>query len=84
MVYLQQDAFDEADVSVPLERQLESFRLLKSLIERDYRFADRDQARDFFTRVTGLYKNWNYSLVDSADYRRYRQEIGGLAAQYSG
>lgn len=84
MVYLQQDAFDEVDISVPLERQRESFRLLKSLVERDYRFADRDQARDFFTRVTGLYKNWNYSRVDSADYRRYRQEIDELAAQYSG
>ena len=84
MVYIQQDAFDEVDVSMPLERQLESFRLLKSLIERDYRFADPNQARDFFTRLTGLYKNWNYSRSDSADYRRYRQEIDELAAQFSG
>ncbi|MEE9131086.1 MAG: V-type ATP synthase subunit A [Phycisphaerales bacterium] len=84
MVFLQQDAFDEVDVSMSLERQLESFRLLKSLIERDYRFADPNQARDFFTRLTGLYKNWNYSRSDAADNRRYRQEIDELAAQYSG
>lgn len=83
MIFLQQDAFDEVDVSMPLERQLQSLRLLRSLIDQDYRFKDRDQARDFFTRLTGLYKNWNYSRPESSDFIRYRQEIEELAAQYS-
>ena len=84
MVYLQQDAFDDVDVSVPRERQLESFMLLKGLIQREYRFTDKDEAREFFTRVTGLYKNFNYSPQDSPEYGRYRQEIEDLAAKYSG
>ena len=83
MVYLQQDAFDEVDVSVPLERQVESFRLLKRLIDQDYRFKDREQARDFFTRLTGLYKNWNYSRPESGDFQRYLHEINNLANEYS-
>ncbi|MDX1410661.1 MAG: hypothetical protein R3351_00745, partial [Nitrospirales bacterium] len=83
MIFMQQDAFDEVDVSMPLERQLESLRLLRSLIDQDYRFKDRDQARDFFTRLTGLYKNWNYSRPESTDFTRYRKEIEELAAQYS-
>jgi V/A-type H+-transporting ATPase subunit A len=83
MIFMQQDAFDEVDVSMPLERQLESLRLLRSLIDQDYRFKDRDQARDFFTRLTGLYKNWNYSRPESSDFTRYRKEIEELAAQYS-
>ncbi len=83
MIFLQQDAFDDVDVSMPLERQLESLRLLRSLIDQDYRFKDRDQARDFFTRLTGLYKNWNYSRPESTDFTRYRKEIEDLAAQYS-
>ncbi len=45
---------------MPRERQLESLRLIKGLVDRQYGFKDRDEARDFFTRVIGLYKNWNY------------------------
>ncbi|PIE34928.1 V-type ATP synthase subunit A [candidate division KSB3 bacterium] len=83
MVYLQQDAFDDVDVSMEQDRQLESFGTLKSLINREYRFSDKEEVRDFFTRLTGLYKNLNYSAYTSHDYTNYVQEIQNLAAQYS-
>ncbi len=83
MVFLQQDAFDDVDASMSLERQQKSFHLLKDLIEKDYRFKDKDEARDFFTRITGAYKNLNYSPENSQNYERYQQEIEGLAAEYS-
>ncbi|QSA97821.1 V-type ATP synthase subunit A [Methylococcus sp. EFPC2] len=82
MVYLQQDAFDEVDACMPRERQQESFQLLKNLIDADYRFQNKDEARTFFTQITGLYKNWNYSHPESAEFVRYRQEIGSLAEKY--
>jgi len=84
MVYLQQDAFDDVDVSMPLDRQQESFELLKQIIDMDYTFHDKDNARDFFTRLTGLYKNFNYSHPDSTDYQRYRKEIVELSAAHTG
>jgi ATP synthase alpha/beta family, nucleotide-binding domain len=56
MVYLQQDAYDKVDVSVPLDRQKESFALLRRLIQRDYPFADKEEAHRFFTQLTGLLK----------------------------
>jgi len=83
MVFLQQDAFDEVDASMPLERQLDSFKLIKDLIYRNYQFKDKDEARNMFTQVTGLYKNLNYSPSDSQDYQRYRKEIEDLAAKYT-
>ena len=83
MVFLQQDAFDDVDVSMSLERQQKSFQLLKRLIEAEYRFKDKDEARDYFTRITGAYKNLNYSPEESSDYERYRQEIEELAANYA-
>ena len=83
MVFLQQDAFDEVDASMPLERQQESFQILKGLIQREYRFGDKDEAREFFTRLTGLYKNFNYAVPESPEYQRYNQEIEELAAKYS-
>jgi V/A-type H+-transporting ATPase subunit A len=82
-VYLQQDAFDPVDVSVPLERQVESFRFLLGLMDRPYAFREREQARDFFTRLASLYKNWNYSARDSVAYQRYREEMEALAAQFA-
>jgi V/A-type H+-transporting ATPase subunit A len=81
MAYLQQDAFDDTDACMPRERQLESLRLIKRLIDRDYAFPDRDQAREFFTRVIGLYKNWNYSPPESPEYAKYKHEIEEAAQQ---
>ncbi|MFG0286937.1 MAG: V-type ATP synthase subunit A [Rhodopirellula sp. JB044] len=75
MAYLQQDAFDDVDACMPRERQLESMRLIKRLVDREYPFANRDDARDFFTKVIGLYKNWNYSAPGTAEYDRYKAEL---------
>ncbi|NIN11712.1 MAG: V-type ATP synthase subunit A [Gemmatimonadales bacterium] len=78
MVFLQQDAYDPVDVSMPLERQELSFRLVKEIVEADYDIDDRDEARDFFTRLISLYKNFNYSPEDTAEYDRYLREIREL------
>jgi V/A-type H+-transporting ATPase subunit A len=83
MVYLQQDAFDPVDVAMPLERQKESFRLVRQLIDRGYNFPSKEQVRDFFTRLTGLYKNLNYSARDSADHADYLRKIEELARAFT-
>jgi V/A-type H+-transporting ATPase subunit A len=78
MVFLQQDAFDPVDASMPLERQKRSFELVKEIVEADYAIDDRDEARDFFTRLIGLYRNLNYSPDDSAEQARYLREVREL------
>jgi len=78
MVYLQQDAFDKIDASTPEARQKESFELVRSLIQRDYPFKDKDEARGFFTQLTGLLKNLNYAAQDSPEYTTYRGQIDTL------
>ncbi len=83
MVYLQQDAFDEVDACMPRDRQLESFKLVKSLIDRKYQFQDKQEIQKFFTKVTGLYKNLNYTKKESPDYERYSQDILSLVDQHS-
>jgi V/A-type H+/Na+-transporting ATPase subunit A len=79
MVYLQQDAFDEVDASTSLERQQLCFGKIFELVERSYDFSDKDEARDYFTRFTGQFKNLNYSRPDSPDFKRYMAEIDALA-----
>jgi V/A-type H+-transporting ATPase subunit A len=83
MVYLQQDAFDKVDVSTPLARQKEAFLLVLDLVEREYRFRDKEQVRDYFTRLTGLFKNLNYAEFHSREYERYVQEIRALAKEHT-
>lgn len=83
MVYLQQDAFDEVDVSTPAARQQKSIQRLQEIIAADFQFSDKDQVRDFFTRLTDLLKNLNYSVLDSQDYDKYVAEIKELVADHS-
>jgi len=78
MVYLQQDAYDAVDASTPIERQLESFGLVRSLIQRDYPFKDKEEARQFFTKLSALFKNLNYSASNTEEYKSYRSQVDEL------
>ena len=42
--------------------------------KRDFEFGDKTAARDFFTRLTGMFKNLNYAAEGS-------QERGDLRTQ---
>jgi V/A-type H+-transporting ATPase subunit A len=79
MVYLQQDAFDKVDASTPQDRQRDTFELVRGLIQRDYPFKDKEEARKFFTELTRLLKNLNYASSDSVEYAAYRAQIDELA-----
>jgi V/A-type H+/Na+-transporting ATPase subunit A len=78
MVYLQQDAYDKVDVSVPLERQKEAFVLIRGLVQRGYPFTDKEEAHRFFTQLTGLFKNLNYTARNAPDYTTYLAQIDEL------
>lgn len=68
MVYLQQDAYDEVDVAVPIKRQKETFIKLFDAVRVDYKFIDQADASIFFTRLTGLFKNLNYAGYETPEY----------------
>ena len=79
MVYLQQDAFDDVDASSPLERQKQCFEFLYDLVTREYKFDDKEQVRDYFLRLTGLFKNFNYSSEDSPDWAKFLKQMEEMA-----
>ena len=56
---------------------------MKDIIDREYKFEDKDETRDFFTRLTGLYKNYNYSAPDSKEYKDYIKQIEDLVAKHT-
>ena len=83
MVFLQQDSFDPVDSTVTMARQKMAFNRVYDLVTRDYRFDNKEQVRDYFTRLTGLFKNFNYTREDSPDYRSLLQQIDELAESVS-
>ena len=83
MVYLQQDAFDDIDSNTSLERQITCFELIFKLVSRDYLFDDKAEVREFFTRLTSLFKNLNYSSLDSSEFRSYFKQLEELSAEHA-
>ncbi|MEM9112425.1 MAG: V-type ATP synthase subunit A [Myxococcota bacterium] len=83
MVFLQQDAFDKVDASMPRERQVESFRLMKSIVDANYGFESSKEARDVFTQLINRYKNLNYTALESPQYESLTAEIQRLADTYA-
>lgn len=75
MVYLQQDAFDEVDAAMSREKQQESFSLLKRIIQKEYNFKDKEEARTYFINLTGYYKNLNYTQESSPEYKELKEKI---------
>ena len=80
MVYLQQDAFDDVDSAVSLDRQKLTFNKVYGLVTRDYAFKDKAEARDYFTRITGLFKNFNYAAEDAPAYGDLLKQIDDMSA----
>jgi len=78
MVFLQQDAFDDVDCACKPERQKSLFDLVYAAATRSYAFKDKTAARDYFTRLTGLYKNLNYAAAGSNDFQRIAKAIEEL------
>lgn len=66
------------DGSTSRARQKEAFELVRTLIQRDYPFKDKEEARRFFTRLTGIFKNLNYAAGGSPEHVACRAEIDDL------
>lgn len=75
MVYLQQDAFDAVDASTSIARQKENFALAYAVIQAALPLNSKQEVRDVFLKLTGLFRNLNYTSADSEAFRTLQQEI---------
>lgn len=80
MAYLQQDAYDPVDISVPIARQKILFDMLCDIIQKQDHFKDKTETRQYFTQLSSLIKNLNYAELNSNDYRNYLKQIEELTA----
>jgi V/A-type H+-transporting ATPase subunit A len=68
MVYLQQDAFDDVDASVPVDRQKLVFKRVYQVATASLAMDDKAEARRSFTELMGLFKNFHYEPEGTPAY----------------
>ncbi len=73
--YLQQDAFDKVDAATSLERQRYVFAKVAAVLHTTFQFADKDAARRFFLELTQLFKTWNPTEFESAEFTALEAQI---------
>ncbi len=78
--YLQQNAFDEVDASTPAERQKAVFVKILEVLELDFGFTDKNQARTVMFKITDAFRNWNYAAFNGPEYARLLEEINQIIA----
>ena len=59
-VYLQQNTFDAVDAASSRERQAYVFNKVIEVLKTDFRFEEKDEARQFFQELRVTFTEWNY------------------------
>ena len=77
-VYLQQDAFNEVDCAVPVERQKIVFDTLEGIIDTDFHFDDKDVARRFFLTLSQAFKDWHQIPFGTDAFKEAQAKIASL------
>jgi len=78
--FLQQNAFDQVDASTPAQRQIFVFDKILEVVELDFDFTDKNQARDTMVHISDLFRNWNYAATDSDQYKELLDRIDDFIA----
>ncbi len=62
--YLQQNAFDTVDAATPVDRQRFVFDKILEVLDADFIFENKDEARHALKKISSLFINWNYAPWD--------------------
>lgn len=76
--FLQQNAYDEVDGATPAERQVLMFDKMLELLDLDFGFADKDEARKEMVHLSSLYRDWNYAAIGSDEFRRIEGDLDAI------
>ncbi len=74
-VYLQQNAFDKVDESTSEERQKYVFDLIAEILDKEFSFEDKDEARKFFQELRQVFITWNTVAFQSEDFKQKEKDI---------
>ena len=77
-IILQQDAFDPIDSLSPMERQEYMLNLVLDICDRDFKFEDYEECRNYFKELINLLKQMNYSEFKSDRFVKYQEELNNI------
>ncbi len=64
--YLQQNAFDEVDAATSVDRQRFVFDKILEVLDADFAFKNKDEARHTLKKISSMFINWNYARWDES------------------
>ncbi len=67
-VYLQQNAFSDADATTPVARQREMFDIVEKVLTANFGFKTKDETRKFFTDLRQAFIDWNDTAFEDARF----------------
>ncbi|MFW5870323.1 MAG: V-type ATP synthase subunit A, partial [Candidatus Sumerlaeota bacterium] len=73
--FLQQDAFDAVDAASPAERQQHVFSFLAEVLEADFDFDEKSEARTYFQELTQAMKDWNRMEWQSDEFKKQEETL---------
>ena len=82
-VILQQDAFDEVDSVIPMERQEEIVNQIIDICHTDFEFDNFVEVMDYFKKMINICKQMNYSKFRSEQYVEFQKQLKDLVAERS-
>ena len=77
-VYLQQNGFDKVDAATSSERQKYVSEKIHGILKAKFSFKDKEEARTFFYDLRQKFIDWNYTELNSNDFKNQEQGIDAL------
>jgi V/A-type H+-transporting ATPase subunit A len=74
-VYLQQNAFDKVDEATSGQRQKYIFNFIFGILESEFSFTEKDEARHFFQSLRQLFRGWNSTEYKTKEFDNTEKEI---------
>ncbi len=82
-VYLQQNAFDEVDEATDRERQEYVFDVIYNILQAEFNFKDKDEARNYFHKLRQLFRTWNSQVFETQEFKNSKIEIDKVVLEKS-
>jgi len=80
-VYLQQNAFDKVDEFTPKDRQVYVFDRIGRILDAEFSFKNKDEARRYFLDLRQRVINWNCAAFESEEFKQMESGIFEKVAQ---
>ena len=80
-VYLQQNTFDPVDSACGAERQEYTFNKLLTVLDKEFNFEDKSQARTYFLKLQQEFLDWNYTPWQSVGFTEAEARIDKMLEQ---